>query len=117
MEAYHIPEFTILSGQVGHALADPTRLMILYTIAAEPRRVGDIADELQLPQTTVSRHLKILRDRYLVEAERQGHEVHYSVADARLIEALELLRAMLRDRIVAQTQTVQCEAVVVTNIP
>ncbi len=100
-------EVTILSGQVCHALADPTRLMILYAIAGESKRVGDIADELCIPQTTVSRHLKVLRDRYLVALERQGQEVHYSLADARLMEALELLRAMLRDRILAQSQAVQ----------
>lgn len=102
-------EIAILSEQVCHALADPSRLMILYTIAREPKRVGDIADELHIPQTTVSRHLKVLRNRYLVVVERQGNEVHYSLADARLIEALELLRAMLRDRILAQSQAVQLE--------
>jgi ArsR family transcriptional regulator len=59
--------------------------------------VGDLAATLNLPQPTVSRHLKILRERGLVQTERAGTTVIYSLADRRLIEALDLLRAMMGD--------------------
>ncbi|RME87248.1 MAG: ArsR family transcriptional regulator [Anaerolineae bacterium] len=81
------------------ALADPRRIMILYALAERPRHVGDLVNELQISQPATSRHLKILRERGLVSARREGANVIYSLVDRRLIEALDLLRAVLRDRI------------------
>jgi ArsR family transcriptional regulator len=79
------------------ALADPTRLMILYALAESAHSVNDLAEHLGLPQPTTSRHLKILRDRGLVAPLRSGANVIYSLADTRLIDALDLLRAVMRD--------------------
>jgi len=50
----------------------------------------------------VSRHLKVLRERGMVNAERLGPAVRYSLADARLIEALDLLRAVLASQLRSQ---------------
>jgi DNA-binding transcriptional ArsR family regulator len=79
------------------ALADPNRLMILYSLSESTHSVNDLAERLGLPQPTTSRHLKILRDRGLVTPQRVGTNVMYSLADARLIEALDLLRSVMRD--------------------
>ncbi len=43
-------------------LAEPTRLRILNCLAAAPLFVSDVVAILGLPQPTVSRHLKVLRD-------------------------------------------------------
>ena len=43
------------------------------------------------------RHLKILRERGLVNATRQGVSIQYELADPRLIQALDLLRSVLRE--------------------
>jgi len=81
------------------AIADPIRLLLLYSLAEAPRNVTELTREVSLPQPTVSRHLKILRDRGLVIATRQGIMVEYELADHRVIEALDLLRAVLRDQL------------------
>ncbi len=81
------------------AFADPTRIMILYALDEKPRNVGELANELQISQPTTSRHLKVLRDRGLVTAVRQKTNIQYRLTDQRLIQALDLLRAVLRDRI------------------
>lgn len=57
---------------------------------------------LALPQPTVSRHLRVLRDRQLVTAHRQANLVWYELADDRVVAALDLLRAVLRDRLEAR---------------
>jgi ArsR family transcriptional regulator len=62
-----------------------------------PRNVTELATALAMPQPLVSRHLKILRDRGMVSAERIGPAVRYTLSDPRLIEALDLLRSALRD--------------------
>ncbi|MBC6938241.1 MAG: ArsR family transcriptional regulator [Chloroflexi bacterium] len=109
MEPQLLKEIQMLHDQVCYALGDPKRLMILYVLSNQPQSVNDIADELDIPQPTVSRHLKILRERALVKATRQGQSVYYALADDRLIQALELLRGILRDRILMQAQVVQAD--------
>lgn len=81
------------------ALSDPTRLLILYALSESPRNVTELTNELQTTQPTVSRHLKILRERGLVQTTRSGTTITYSLVDQRLIQAIDLMRAVMRDRI------------------
>jgi DNA-binding transcriptional ArsR family regulator len=92
-------EITELHADMCSALADPKRILILYALSEQHQKVGDLAIQLGISQPAASRHLKILRDRGLVRAERQGPSVEYRLTDLRLIEALDTLRAVLRDRI------------------
>lgn len=92
-------EISQLEADFCFALSDPTRLLILYTLAEDPHNVTELSNELDVIQPTASRHLKILRERGLVVAERQGTTVTYHLADARLIQALDLLRTVMHDRL------------------
>lgn len=94
-----IQEITQLHADFCSALADSTRLVLLYALAENPRNVSELTEELGLPQPTISRHLKILRDRGLVTANRQGMTVQYALGDHRIVDALDMLRAIMRDRI------------------
>jgi len=78
-------------------LADPKRLLILYNLYEGPKNVTELSTNLKLSQPAASRHLKVLRERGMVIATRQGPSVEYRLADDRLIQALDLLRAALRD--------------------
>jgi DNA-binding transcriptional ArsR family regulator len=109
MDDQLLQELEMLYNQVCHALGDPKRLMMLYTLAGGPKCVGDIAAELAMPQPTVSRHLKILRERALVETTRDGTTVYYALTDERLIQALDLLRGILRDRLLKQARVVESQ--------
>ena len=60
-----------------------------------------------MPQSTISRHLKVLRDRSLVPAERAGANVRYSLADRRVIDAFDALRAVLMGSLEQQAQLAQ----------
>ena len=97
MDAHLEREVHELHAGLCSALADPKRLMILYSLSESPRSVNDLSERLGLPQPTTSRHLKILRDRGLVAPQRVGVNVIYSLTDLRLIQALDLLRSVLRD--------------------
>ena len=57
-----------------------------------------------MPQSSVSRHLRVLRDRHLVTSERRGTMVYYALADPRVIDALNILRIVLRDRLEARSR-------------
>lgn len=92
-------EITQLHAELCSAIAEPTRLFILYVLAEKPCNVTELTQKLELPQPTISRHLKVLRDARLVLATRQGMSIQYELADQRVISALDLLRSVLRDRI------------------
>ena len=92
-------EVSLLHADLCSALADSTRLLLLYTLAARTYNVTELTQELNLSQPMVSRHLKILRERGLVTATRQGTIVQYELADQRIIAALDLLRAVMRDSV------------------
>ena len=95
-------EVHLLHSRMCEGLADPTRILILYALAEAPHNVGELAEALHAPQPTVSRHLKVLREREMVRAERFGPAVQYSLTDPRIIEALDILRAVLASRLKSQ---------------
>ena len=72
-------EINRLHAQVCSALADPNRILILYKLSEHPHNVSDLAAELELHQPTTSRHLKVLRDRGIVVAQRDGQSMFYSL--------------------------------------
>jgi len=100
-------EVSQLEADLCFALADPIRILILYTLNDQPRNVTEITNELAITQPTTSRHLKILRERGLVITDRQGNSITYSLADSRLIEALDLLRSVLRNRIARHASLIE----------
>jgi ArsR family transcriptional regulator len=72
------------------AIGDPSRAAILASLAeAEgPLRVGEIGTCCPQDLSVVSRHLRILRDAGVVEAERQGREVRYWIRTGELVKLL-----------------------------
>ena len=73
------------------ALADPTRIKIVHALEKQPHNVNELTAELGIPQPMTSRHLRILRERGLVQSTRHGVSVTYALSDPRLIQALALL--------------------------
>ena len=79
------------------AVADPTRLALLHSLATAPSTVGELAVLFRLAQPTVSMHVKVLRQSGLVRSERQGGRLRLS-ADPAAVESLlgELRQAVLQ---------------------
>ena len=92
-------EILALEADFCAALSDPTRIYLLYALSEKPLNVTELTNELNIPQPTTSRHLKILRERGLVDTKRQGTVIIYHLTDQRVIQALDLLRAAMRDRL------------------
>ncbi len=62
--------------------ADPIRIRILNLLAAGELCVCDLVDLLELPQSTVSRHLRYLHRSGLVEVSREWKYAHYRLAES-----------------------------------
>lgn len=92
-------EVTQMHADLCSALADPSRILLLYALSERPRNVSELAEWISISQPAASRHLKLLRERGLVRAVRVGPAIEYSLEDKRLIEALDTLREVLRDRL------------------
>jgi len=62
------------------ALSDPTRRDIVTALSGGPTRAGDLAQRFPISRPAVSRHLRVLKEAGLVDAEEQGRErVYYLV--------------------------------------
>lgn len=85
------------------ALSDPIRVRILLPIFQQELCVCEIADALELPQSTLSTHLQVLREAGLVKTRRVGKWVYYSLQE----EKRPYLSAFLephREDLVADTR-------------
>ncbi len=102
-----VQEISRLHAEFCAGLADPKRLLILYSLSETPSTVSELVSTLGMSQPAVSRHLKVLRDRGMVIATRKGASVEYRLADMRLIQALDLLRAALRDHLSHRAELVE----------
>ena len=92
-------EISQLEADFCFALSDPNRILMLYALSEKPLNVTELTHELGLNQPTTSRHLKVMRERGLVQTVRSGTTVTYHLSDQRLIQALDLLRSVMRDRL------------------
>jgi ArsR family transcriptional regulator len=92
-------EITTLQAEVMRTLASPRRLEILHRLALGPCEVGRLAEELGLSQPNVSQHLAVLRGSGLVDADRDGREVRYRLADPDVMVACGVMRGVLERRL------------------
>jgi ArsR family transcriptional regulator len=86
--------------RVFKALADPTRLRILNLLMEAPLCVCELGQVLQLPQPLISRHLAYLKNVGLVQDQRQGMRVQYSISlNAKITGTRAFLRTPFIDRV------------------
>jgi ArsR family transcriptional regulator len=88
-----------LQADILKTLANPRRLEMAHLLAEGPMTVGRLADRLALAQPNVSQHLALMRAAGVVEAERDGREIRYRIADPDFIAACNLMRAALQRRL------------------
>ena len=92
-------EITILQAEVLKTLASPRRLEILHVLARGPIEVNRLAEAIGATQPNVSQHLAMLRAAGIVEAERDGREVRYRLADEDVMTACAIMRDFLERRL------------------
>jgi DNA-binding transcriptional ArsR family regulator len=92
-------QITILQAEILKTLASPRRLEILHALARGPIEVGRLAEAIGATQPNVSQHLAVLRAAGIVDAERDGREVRYRLADPDVMVACGLMRSVLERRL------------------
>ena len=89
--------------EVLKAMGHPVRLKIMLKLAEKCCCVSEIWDNLQLPQAVVSQHLKILKDRGVLEARREGVKVCYLISDGMI---RDIVTALGKNMAVRETASV-----------
>jgi len=103
MDYPSLEELNLLHANLCRALSDPKRILILYALFDTPRHATALAEALDMPQPTVSRHLRRLQQNALVSSERDGPSVVYSIADPRIMDVLDLMREVRFDALAQQS--------------
>lgn len=103
----NIQELHLLHDHLCRALSDPRRMQILYALHEQPQHVTVLAEALDIPQPTVSRHLAVLRQCALVTNERDGTTITYSIAHPEIITIIDQMRGLLRKTLDTQSQMLE----------
>ena len=67
-------------------IAEPNRRAILSLLASSEQSVGEIERRLRMPQTSVSKHLRVLREAGFVEARVEAQRRVYRILPGPLME-------------------------------
>lgn len=67
-------------------IAEPSRRAILSLLASSERSVGDLEEQLQLPQPSISKHLRVLREAGFVESRVDAQRRLYRIKPEPLME-------------------------------
>jgi ArsR family transcriptional regulator len=89
-----------LQAEICRTLSHPVRIALLHLLADEPREVGRLASALDISQPNVSKHLAVMRQTGLVEAERDGRGTVYRLSDEGVIGACDMMAKVMRRRLV-----------------
>ncbi|MFD1417490.1 MULTISPECIES: ArsR/SmtB family transcription factor [Companilactobacillus] len=67
------------------AFGDMTRVKIILALSQTPLSVGEIADSLEMSQSSISHQLSLLKQLNLVSSMRKGRNIHYRLSDQHII--------------------------------
>jgi len=87
-----IPDIEVLFelADLFKVFGDSTRLRIMVTISENEMSVLNIAETLNMEQSTISHQLRVLRQNKLVRVRREGKQIYYSLDDDHVKKIIEM---------------------------
>jgi len=82
-------------GDTWNALADPTRRKILDLLRKGDKNAGEIAECFSISKPSISHHLNTLREAGLVDAEKKGQNMIYSLNTSVLQDMMQLIASFI----------------------
>jgi DNA-binding transcriptional ArsR family regulator len=73
------------------AIAHPARLQIILFITKGEFTVAEISQHCQLPQAQTSGHLRLMESKRLLNRERRGRKVFYSIQEPHLLDVMQCI--------------------------
>lgn len=85
---------------IAKALSHPARIAIIQLLAKKNEiKTGNISDDLPIARTTVSQHLKVLKQAGIIKGSIDGLKIHYCLDNERLLEIRNLLNHFINQSI------------------
>ena len=89
------------------AIAQPTRLKILYFLKGGERCACEIIPNMKEDQSNISRHLTHMKDAGILESRKEGVSVYYKIKDRRIFHLLSLVDEMVKAEIKEKARKVK----------
>jgi DNA-binding transcriptional ArsR family regulator len=99
MEQEELAAIYELHASFCRTLSDANRLLMIHELGDSELPVGELSRRLGLTQPNVSKHLGMMREHGLVSTRREGSNIYYRLTDARISEAVRLLKAVQADQL------------------
>jgi ArsR family transcriptional regulator len=80
-------------------LSSPIRLKVIHFLRDKEKSVNELAQLCRVPQATLSQHLGLMRQRGMLATRKEGTTVFYRLANPKMIEAFDLMREILSERL------------------
>jgi DNA-binding transcriptional ArsR family regulator len=81
------------------ALSHPVRLQIVELLKSGEKNVGSIIKALSIQQSSLSRHLTVLREAGILKSRQQGTVIYYNIEDHDIFHVLRPIAEMLRKKL------------------
>ncbi len=81
--------------EILRAIAHPSRIKILQILENEQRCVRDLERLVKIKQSNLSQHLRILKDKGILNCERKGMEVCYQIKEKKILDIINFMKKFL----------------------
>ena len=99
-----------IHAEICQALTHSVRLEIIDHLRLGEKTVSELVDEMEMPQSSISRHLRLMRTKGVVRARRDGPNVYYALSDEKVVQAYDLIHQFVIDHYAKQLDLFEVEA-------
>jgi DNA-binding transcriptional ArsR family regulator len=92
-------ELCRLQAEFCKGMAHPKRILVLNLLKDGEKSVNELVELTGISQSNLSQHLSVLRRLGLLETRRDGPNVRYRISDMRIVEACDLVRLTIGERL------------------
>jgi len=90
------------------ALAHPSRLFIVDMLNNQSRTVGELTEMIGVDTSTVSKHLSVLKNAGIVEDEKKGTTVFYSLKTPCILNFISCIEEVIESNTNTQVEILKC---------
>ncbi len=91
-EERELDELFELQAEFCCIFGNASRLKIIWALGRQEKSVGELAERVGASMSSVSQHLRMMKDRGIVRSRKQGQKIFYRISNDKFIEAPMLLR-------------------------
>jgi len=88
-----------MHAEICKVFTNPKRLEIISLLRDGEKTVNELTELAGVPQANVSQHLTVLRQNNVVTTRRNGANIHYKIANPKILEACDLMREVLLEKL------------------